>query len=150
MVQIQSPDLRGRPATTGQVMRFQVIASRDRDVSKPPHKLKLPKLKPLGPASNTHEVSLNEVDSETLAGVGSRAALLGTMNGSPEPLEWADAITENPSVGATEIWEMHNFTEVAHPIHVHEVQFQVMDRQPIENGGARPHPRAGRPASTTR
>jgi bilirubin oxidase len=126
------------PATTGQVMRFQVVASRDRDVSKSPDKLKLPELEPLGPAGNTRAVSLNEVDSETLAGVGPRAALLGTMNGSPESLEWADAITENPSVGATEIWEMYNFTEDAHPIHVHEVQFQVVDREPIDDGVARP------------
>jgi spore coat protein A, manganese oxidase len=125
-------------ATTGQVMRFHVVASRDRDISKPPDKLKLPKLTPLGAASNTRKVSLNEVDSEALPGIGPRAALLGTMNGTPSELEWADAITENPAVGATEIWEMHNFTEDAHPIHVHEVQFQVVDRQPIPGGAARP------------
>ena len=55
------------PATTGQVMRFQVVPSRDRDISKPPDRLKLPNLTPLGAASNTRQVSLNEVDSETLA-----------------------------------------------------------------------------------
>jgi FtsP/CotA-like multicopper oxidase with cupredoxin domain len=126
------------PATTGQVMRFQVIPSRDRDISKPPHKLKLPKLTPLGAPSNTRQVSLNEVDSAVLAGVGPRAALLGTMNGSPNALEWADAITENPALGATEVWEMYNFTEDAHPIHVHEVQFQVVDREPLGDGDPRP------------
>jgi FtsP/CotA-like multicopper oxidase with cupredoxin domain len=26
---------------------------------------------------------------------------------------------------------MYNFTEDAHPIHIHEVQFQVVNRQPI-------------------
>ena len=117
------------PATTGQVMRFQVVTSRDRDISQRPDRLKLPKLTPLGAASNTRKVSLNEVDSETLPGVGPRAARLGTMTGTPNLLEWADEITENPAVGATEIWEMHNFTEDAHPIHVHEVQFQVVNRQ---------------------
>ena len=126
------------PATTGQVMRFQVVTSRDRDISRRPDQLKLPKLTPLGAASNTRKVSLNEVDSETLPGVGPRAALLGTMNGTPNVLEWADEITENPAVGATEVWEMHNFTVDAHPIHVHEVQFQVVDRQPIGPGPARP------------
>jgi len=35
------------------------------------------------------------------------------------------------------VWEIHNFTEDAHPIHIHEVQFQVVDRQPFE-GVARP------------
>jgi FtsP/CotA-like multicopper oxidase with cupredoxin domain len=126
------------PATTGQVMRFQVVTSRDRDISKPPDKLRLPRLTPLGPAGNTRKVSLNEVDSETLSGVGPRAALLGTMNGTPNVLEWADEITENPAVGATEVWEMHNFTADAHPIHVHEVQFQVVNRQPMGPGPARP------------
>jgi FtsP/CotA-like multicopper oxidase with cupredoxin domain len=44
---------------------------------------------------------------------------------------WDESITENPAVGATEVWEFFNFTADAHPIHVHEVQFQVVDRQPI-------------------
>ena len=35
------------------------------------------------------------------------------------------------------MWEIHNFTEGAHPIHIHQVQFQVVDRQPFE-GTARP------------
>ena len=103
----------------------------------PAEQLTLPKLTPLGAASNTRKVSLNEVDSEVLDDVGPRAALLGTMNGTPNALEWKDAITENPAVGATEVWEMHNFTADAHPIHVHEVQFQVVNRQPFE-GAARP------------
>jgi bilirubin oxidase len=46
------------------------------------------------------------------------------------PLLWADPITENPILGSTEIWEIFNFTEDAHPIHLHLVQFQVVDRQP--------------------
>ncbi|MDQ5835131.1 MAG: multicopper oxidase [Actinomycetota bacterium] len=125
------------PATTGQVMQFRVVKSRARDRSTPPNQLTLPKLTPLGAASNTRKVSLNEVDSEVLDDVGPRAALLGTMNGTPNALEWKDEITENPAVGATEVWEMHNFTADAHPIHVHEVQFQVVDRQPF-GGAARP------------
>ncbi|HLE99251.1 MAG TPA: multicopper oxidase domain-containing protein, partial [Gaiellaceae bacterium] len=40
-------------------------------------------------------------------------------------------------VGATEVWELYNFTEDAHPIHIHEVQFQVVDREPF-GGSARP------------
>jgi len=35
------------------------------------------------------------------------------------------------------VWEIHNFTADAHPIHIHEVQFQVVDRQPF-NGISRP------------
>ena len=40
---------------------------------------------------------------------------------------WEDSITETPAVGATEVWEFYNFTADAHPMHVHEVQFQVVE-----------------------
>ncbi len=38
-------------------------------------------------------------------------------------------VTENPAVGATEVWEMYNFTADAHPMHVHEVVFEVVNRE---------------------
>jgi len=124
--------------TTGQVMQFRVVPLTAADPSTPPNLLTLPALTPLGPASNTRQVSLNEEDSAVLEGVGPREALLGTLSGgAANPLGWMDAITENPALGATEVWEMYNFTEDAHPIHIHEVQFQVVDRQPFE-GVARP------------
>ena len=127
------------PATTGQVMRFRVVARTARDRSTPPDRLGLPRITPLGPASVTRQVSLNEEDSAVRRNVGPRAALLGTLNpdGTGHPLLWEDPITENPAVGATEVWEIHNFTEDAHPIHIHEVQFQIVDRQPFD-GGPRP------------
>jgi FtsP/CotA-like multicopper oxidase with cupredoxin domain len=34
-------------------------------------------------------------------------------------------------VGATEVWEFYNFTADAHPMHIHEIVFEVVDRQPI-------------------
>jgi FtsP/CotA-like multicopper oxidase with cupredoxin domain len=42
-----------------------------------------------------------------------------------------DSVTENPAVGATEVWEFYNGTIDAHPMHIHEVLFQVVDRQQI-------------------
>lgn len=44
---------------------------------------------------------------------------------------WA---TEAPRVGATEVWEVANVTEDAHPVHVHLIQFQVLNRQPLNTG----------------
>jgi FtsP/CotA-like multicopper oxidase with cupredoxin domain len=41
-------------------------------------------------------------------------------------------VTENPAVGSTELWEIYNTTEDAHPIHIHELAFEVVDRQPID------------------
>jgi spore coat protein A, manganese oxidase len=38
-------------------------------------------------------------------------------------------MSEMPHEGATELWEIVNTTEDAHPIHVHLVQFQLLNRQ---------------------
>ena len=43
-----------------------------------------------------------------------------------------DQITENPGNGTTEIWEIYNFTADAHPIHMHLVEFQVINRESLE------------------
>jgi len=41
-------------------------------------------------------------------------------------------LSELPSEGETEIWEIVNLTADAHPIHLHLVQFQLMNRQNID------------------
>jgi FtsP/CotA-like multicopper oxidase with cupredoxin domain len=40
-------------------------------------------------------------------------------------------VTENPTRGDTEDWEMYNFTADAHPIHLHLVRFEVLGRRAI-------------------
>jgi diacylglycerol kinase family enzyme len=37
--------------------------------------------------------------------------------------------TENSQIGSTEIWEIANLSEDAHPIHLHLIQFQLINRQ---------------------
>ncbi|MEV6162556.1 multicopper oxidase [Streptomyces sp. NPDC052052] len=119
------------PATTGQIMKLTVGALTAPDRTVPPSQLSLPTFEPLGEASRTRRLSLSEENSASLPHVGPRHMLLGTLDGhgAAVPMHWDDPITEHPAVGATEIWEIHNFTADAHPIHVHEVQFQVVDRQ---------------------
>ena len=84
----------------------------------------------MGAPSLTRKVALLEE-----GGVGGpRAVLLGTVEGegptaTPDARRWSDPITENPQVGATEVWEIYNFTVDAHPIHLHELQFEVVNRQ---------------------
>src|SRR5690606_35650596 len=57
-------------------------------------------------------------------------ALLGTIEaGVWVERKWMEAVTENPSVGATEVWELYNTTGDAHPMHVHEVVFEVVNRE---------------------
>ena len=65
-------------------------------------------------------------------------AVLGTVAGNPnvEPGVWTkslwmDTVTENPAVGATEVWEIYNATGDAHPMHIHEIVFEVVNRQDI-------------------
>lgn len=44
-------------------------------------------------------------------------------------------LTELPNEGDTEVWEIVNLTADTHPIHLHLVQFQLIDRQPIDTKG---------------
>jgi spore coat protein A len=143
------------PDTTGQVMQFRVVAATSPDISTPPSQLILQAPPPLPAATRTRQVSLNEEDSRTVRvstdengnvvldcakgePFGPRFALLGTVaGGAGVSLRWDDPITENPAVGATEIWELHNFTEDAHPIHIHEITFDVVGRENIATGDTR-------------
>ncbi len=45
--------------------------------------------------------------------------------------KWMDPVTENPAVGATEVWEIYNTTADAHPMHIHEIVFEVVNRQSL-------------------
>lgn len=47
-------------------------------------------------------------------------------------------VTELPQVGSTEVWEIINMTPDAHPIHIHLIQFQIMNRQPFNLGNIVP------------
>ncbi len=46
--------------------------------------------------------------------------------------------TEQPQVGATEVWEIANLTQDAHPIHIHLIQFQLINRQNFDVASYRP------------
>jgi spore coat protein A, manganese oxidase len=43
-----------------------------------------------------------------------------------------DPISEDPQKGSTEIWEFVNTTLDAHPIHLHAVHFQLLDRRSFD------------------
>lgn len=121
------------PATTGQVMKFVVGALTGRDTSLPVAQLILP-ASPLLPTSTvTRQVSLNEQMGMIGDLEGPTAALLGVLDaqGNGVSLKWDDPISENPAVNAVETWEIYNFTADAHPIHIHEVMFEVVNREVI-------------------
>ncbi len=58
-----------------------------------------------------------------------KAAVLGVdgANGGQVQL-WDDPITTNPVVDTVETWELWNWSADAHPIHLHLVKFEVVDR----------------------
>jgi spore coat protein A len=50
------------------------------------------------------------------------------LNGS----RWSQPVTENPVIDTVEIWSLLNLTADAHPIHLHLVRFQILDRRPFD------------------
>jgi spore coat protein A len=125
------------PASTGQVLEFRVIPPAEPDPTTPPMYLQLPAIPPLPAPTLTRRLALVEEMSTSFFDAPVEA-LLGTVDGDPTlatgvwtTWAWMDSVTENPAVGATEIWEMYNATGDAHPMHIHEVVFQVVSRQDI-------------------
>ena len=49
---------------------------------------------------------------------------------------WMAPVTENPALDTTEVWEIHNLTVDAQPIHIHLVHFQVVGREVIGDSKA--------------
>ena len=120
------------PDTTGQVMRFDVVDTVSPDTTTPPEFLILPAIPPLPDAVRSRPLSLAELTSNQGWDVPVEVRL-GTVDsdGNYVVKKWADAVTENPQVGDTEIWEFYNTTVDAHPMHIHEVAFEVINRQGI-------------------
>ena len=124
------------PGSTGQVLEFRVVPIVGTDTTTPPQHLKLPAIRDLT-GGTTRRLALLEEQSMYFADSPVEAKL-GVVHGNPNtgtgvavPQMWMDPITENPSVGDVEVWEFYNGTMDAHPMHVHEVQFQVVNRQNI-------------------
>ena len=122
------------PDTTGQVMQFRVVPAKAPDPTAPAQFLVLPALTRLT-GGTTRPLALIEkagvgFDADGNEVEGPIEALLGTAaDGMLIEKKWMDPVTENPAVGATEIWEFYNTTGDAHPMHIHEAAFQVVNRE---------------------
>ena len=131
-------------STTGQVMRFDLVAATSPDTSTDPasltQPLNLPARQKLGDTNKIRRVALLEMESSTLLNAGPREAVLGVVGknllGFPTFTEksWGEPITETPLAGDTEIWEIFNTTSDAHPIHLHQVMFEVVNREDRSSG----------------
>lgn len=60
---------------------------------------------------------------------GMRPDMATPVNGATVTDRAGNYLTELPKEGTTEVWEIINLTADAHPIHLHLVQFQILNRQ---------------------
>lgn len=113
------------PGTADLVMAFKVTKPlcEKRPKSHLPTSLRKTPIKRLSPTAPDRQVLLFESTDQYCR----IYPLLGTP--SLGGLMWDAPITETPLLGTTEIWEIYNTTEDAHPIHLHSGNFQILDRR---------------------
>jgi spore coat protein A len=113
------------PDTTGQIMAFRVTLPLDpgQPQTTLPATLRPSPVPTLVQAGPTRQLILFESTDE----FGRLLPMLGTVAGGKQA--WDDPTTETPLLGDTEVWEIYNLTPDAHPIHLHLVAFQLLDRQ---------------------
>ncbi|MFB7712312.1 multicopper oxidase family protein [Streptomyces sp. NPDC056105] len=107
------------------VMEFHVTKrpSGGGDRTTPPMKLELPKVEPIKVTAHTRRREW----------VLYQHQLFGTMTFNAVP--FMEPSEDFVKAGSTEIWEYINPNHDGHPMHVHLVNFQVLNRQPIDAAG---------------
>ena len=153
------------PRTTGQIMAFRVGATvidtannavpstlrggpGQPDLLPPKPVLTYPLTAGPGPIGSGVDNIRQVVLYEGMDELGRLQPLLGTL---VQPWLWSEPITESIVFGDTEVWEIYNVTPDTHPIHLHLVRFQIVDRQGINAAqfvpgpGAAPPPLQGQP-----
>jgi spore coat protein A len=106
----------------GGVMQFRVSGNPAEDPSSLPAVLRSVPRIPEAEAVRTRLLTLDEYDN------GVAEPILMLLNAS----HWKMPITEKPILNSTEIWTFINPTDDSHPIHLHLVRFQILDRQRYE------------------
>jgi spore coat protein A len=104
------------------LMEFRVSASPVSDPSELPATLRPVARIAESAAVKTRWLTLDELKK----GMSASGGML--LNKTP----WHMPITEKPVLGTTEIWELANLTEDTHPIHLHLVRFQILDRRQFD------------------
>jgi spore coat protein A len=101
------------------IMEFRVAAKGNADTTAPPAVLRSPLRLDPATAVRTRRLTLDEQMDEIQRSMGM------LLNNTP----WHAPITEKPTLGTTEIWELVNLTDDSHPIHLHLVRLQILDRR---------------------
>ena len=101
------------------IMQFRVSADKANETSSLPAALRsVPKILE-SQAVKTRLLSLDEYQYRVAEPV------LMLLNGT----YWHQPVTEKPVLNTTEIWTLVNPTDDSHPIHLHLVRFQILDRR---------------------
>jgi spore coat protein A len=104
------------------MMQFRVGTTPAQDRSRVPEVLLPAGRLPETSAVRTRELTLNEFKDPA----GNAMVML--LNRTP----WHMPVTESAKLGSTEIWSLVNLTDDTHPIHLHHVRFQVVDRRSFD------------------
>ena len=103
-------------------MQFRVAAGTVADSSVVPAALRSVPRTPESEAVTTRALTLADYQNR----LGRSSVML--LNGA----HWDMPITEKPMLNTTEIWSFINLTDDSHPIHLHMVRFQILDRTPFD------------------
>jgi spore coat protein A, manganese oxidase len=119
-----APYARGGEFVASEVMLFKVTKPlAAKDTSSLPDSLA--PWTPMDPSLAVRERTLALTEMDRPADGYTMIGLLGMKH-------WDDPITEDPKAGTTEIWSFANTTGDVHPMHLHLVQFQVLNRQAFD------------------
>jgi spore coat protein A, manganese oxidase len=105
------------------VMKFRVAAKGSHDDSILPQTLRPIRRISEAEAVKTRSLTLVEVDDPGRRPV---AMLLNNAH-------WSMPVTEDPVLDSVEIWNFINLTGDDHPIHLHLVRFQILDRRAFDS-----------------
>jgi spore coat protein A, manganese oxidase len=108
------PQHQSAPSTQGARLEHEVST-----INSLPSVLRTVDRVPESAAITTRTITLNEYFDK----IGNSMLMLLNRK------HWHEPVTETPKLDTTEIWEFVNLTEDTHPMHLHLVRFQVLDRR---------------------
>jgi spore coat protein A len=105
-----------------QLMELRVGGGKPAREGPMPARLRAVPRMPASAAVQTRSLTLNEYKDPV------RRRMMMLLNAT----YWAQPVTEKPEIDSVEVWQLINLTEDTHPIHLHLVRFQILDRQQFD------------------